>query len=987
MKLPGSIRFVVGMLLAAGLVEGGLYLGVPALVHAMVPGIAKTEIGRKVSVGDVSFNPFKLTLGLGDLRLFSADGQSVEVAIKRIDVDVSSASLRKTAPVVESLSIEGLQIALGRDAQGRLNIDDILERLAEKPPSPEPARYAFNNVRLSNASFAWKDETTGQKLSVTDIDLDLPFLSSLPGDVKIAVQPRLRATVETGELTLRAQATPFDETRTARLSIALEKFPLPLVQPWLPKTAGVSVLAGQLHTTVDLDFSESAEDQRALSVSAKLGLEGFLARMKSVLPAASQKTDGFAGERSAQFGSSDLEMDVPLASMELQNVELLAPLGRQPALGPLTLSADVKGYGRLSAQGQVSVAHRVWKGSAGIEGVPLLSLVKFMPPAQVSLVDGTGSANALAECQPATAATAVAAGTAGGVTSAQAAAVACTVSKASLNIKGLKLKEQSGAGGAEPVLWQVPSLLASVRNFKPGSSDPVAFTLDVSLPDAPGALHADGQAVLSPVAVESVVRVNKFPLALLQPYMDAYTSARLTRGTLDLDTRIAWKQNALDLDGKAALAALRLAPADKARSVLRLDNFAVNGIQAQADLTGLKRLNINGVKIEGLDARIERDSAGRLNWEQLLVAQKAGGAGRPTAQAAEPSADKAKQGAGSKPSASSSDTSPVIEVGVVQLERTNVSFTDAAVQPPFDAKLTNLKGQMSAFSTLGPRRSTLELTGSLDGDGLLVISGQFDPVKPRDYLNISLRARGIEMTRLSPYSARYAGYNIAKGKLSTTLNYRVENGALVADNSLFLDQLNFGDAVESPDATTLPVRLAVALLKNLKGEIDLNLPVKGSLNDPQFSIGEVVFKALGNIIVKAVSAPFRLVASLFDSDEEFAGTLEFDAGVAQVPDSARKQLNGLVATLTEKPDLELEITGYADLLTDSAGLQQVRKRETAINPDDIRRLAYERAVAAKNAIVAIKPELAERLFLVAPNREQLGKQAEKPRRAVDFALR
>ncbi len=992
MKLPAPVRFVVGMLLAAGLVEGALYVGVPALVSAMLPGLARTELGRTVRVGDVSFNPLTLSLRVRDIRLYSADGQTVDVALGMLDVDVSSASLRKAAPVIESLTLDGLQVSLSRAEDGRLSIADILEKLAEKPASPEPALYALNNVRLRNAAFAWKDAAAAQSLSVTDIELDLPFLSTLPSDVTIAVQPHLRARVESGELQLEATAKPFDENQTARLSVELKKLPLALAQPWLPTSAGVTVTAGELQTALEFEFAQRAvqndskggarvddkhadaiadknsrpldDAQRRLSVSGTVGVDGFRAALVQPI-------------QQDQQVSQPISIEVPVARLELSQLVLLAPPGSRNQLGRVGLSADVSGYGRLSAQGQASVSPLVWKGSAGLDSLPLTSLVKWLPASPVNLLGGVASANAMLACEPVATIHPVAAADSG-----NASPVACVVSAASLKVKQLAIQESTGAGGTEPVLWQFPSVLASVRDFKPGSSAPVSFTLDIGLADAADALHADGQAVLSPLSVDSVLRITRFPLTLLQPYLGGVTTARLTRGVLDLDTRLGWKQDVLDVAGKASVTGFRLAPNDKDPSVLKLDSFAINGIEAQAGVDGLKRLNINGVKVDGLDARIERDNAGRLNWEQLLVTHS-------PSKAAVPNVAATKTVTMSAPakSPSTTDASPVIQVGAIQLERTNVTFSDAAVQPAFDAKLTSLKGQMSAFSTLGQRRSTLELTGSLDGDGLLVISGQFDPINPRDYLNISLRARGIEMTRLSPYSARYAGYNIAKGKLSTTLNYRIENGALVADNSLFLDQLNFGDAVASPDATTLPVRLAVALLKNLKGEIDLNLPVKGSLNDPQFSIGEVVFKALGNIIVKAVSAPFRLVASLFDGEEEFAGSLEFDAGLSQVPQGSQKQLGSLVSMLTAKPELELEVTGYADLLTDSAGLQQLRKRADPVGTDDIRRLAYERAVAAKNAIVEIKPELADRIFLVAPSREQLGKQAEKPRRAVDFAVR
>jgi len=202
---------------------------------------------------------------------------------------------------------------------------------------------------------------------------------------------------------------------------------------------------------------------------------------------------------------------------------------------------------------------------------------------------------------------------------------------------------------------------------------------------------------------------------------------------------------------------------------------------------------------------------------------------------------------------------------------------------------------------------------------------------------------------LSSYSGKYVGYGIQKGKLSTTMTYKVEDRKLTATNRIFLDQLTFGDKVESPDALKLPVLLAVSLLKNGRGEIDIDLPISGSLDDPEFSVGGIVFKAIMNLLVKAVTAPFTLLGSLFGGGADLS-YVEFNPGQAILTPAAIEKLQAMSKALADRPALEVEMAGRVDPVADAEGLKresirqqmaafkikdQVKKGEAAPSLDEV----------------------------------------------------
>jgi hypothetical protein len=264
---------------------------------------------------------------------------------------------------------------------------------------------------------------------------------------------------------------------------------------------------------------------------------------------------------------------------------------------------------------------------------------------------------------------------------------------------------------------------------------------------------------------------------------------------------------------------------------------------------------------------------------------------------------------------------PAVKIGQVTLQGGNVTFSDRSVRPSYTAELTELAGRVSGLSSTPGTTADLDVRGSVNRSGALTILGKVNPLAKDLFADVQVSLAGFELPPASPYTGKYAGYGISKGKLDLSLDYKIAGGKLDAKNKVVLDQFTFGDKVDSPDAVNLPVRLAVALLKDRNGVIDIDLPIAGSLEDPEFKVWGAVLKVLGNLVVKAVTAPFSLIASAFGGDDEVS-KIDFQPGLAAFDSTARKRMSVLAKALRERPGLSFEIEGGADRAQDRDGLRR-----------------------------------------------------------------
>lgn len=277
---------------------------------------------------------------------------------------------------------------------------------------------------------------------------------------------------------------------------------------------------------------------------------------------------------------------------------------------------------------------------------------------------------------------------------------------------------------------------------------------------------------------------------------------------------------------------------------------------------------------------------------------------------------------------------PIINIGKVSLINGKMFFADRFIKPNYAANLSELTGQLGSFSSQ-PKDGTvqmaaLELRGKAEGTAQLEILGAVNPLAKPLALDITGKVRDLELAPLSPYSVKYAGHGIERGKLSVDVKYLVKpDGQLTASNNIVLNQLKFGDKVEGAP-NSLPVRLAVALLADRNGVIDINLPVQGSLNDPQFSIGPIVFKLIINLVLKAITSPFSLLASAFGGGGDELSQVAFTPGSAQIAESAKPGLDKVIKALTDRPALKMTVIGQASAEVEREAFKKERLKQLVI---------------------------------------------------------
>lgn len=264
-----------------------------------------------------------------------------------------------------------------------------------------------------------------------------------------------------------------------------------------------------------------------------------------------------------------------------------------------------------------------------------------------------------------------------------------------------------------------------------------------------------------------------------------------------------------------------------------------------------------------------------------------------------------------------------IEIDNIIIKGGKIDFLDQKIKPAYAASLAEINGSVTGLSSLEQALADVKITGKLNQHAPLKISGKMNPIKEKLYADLNIDFHDIDLSPTSPYTGKFIGYKTDKGKLTLNLHYVVDDKKIEAKNHAFLDQFTLGETVDSPDAISLPINLAIALLKNRKGEINLDIPVQGDLNDPEFSIGGIVFKVIFNLIAKAATSPFALLGALIPDGEDLQ-FVAFRPGLAELTEDARANLSKMAEVMYERPSLRMDIIGKVDPREDREALTQMR---------------------------------------------------------------
>lgn len=462
-------------------------------------------------------------------------------------------------------------------------------------------------------------------------------------------------------------------------------------------------------------------------------------------------------------------------------------------------------------------------------------------------------------------------------------------------------------------------------------SKDVSFRLQSKL-NRRSKLNLDGSSSAGMKKVNVNVDTESLPIARLSSYFSQFLNVQIVKGggtakgKLVL-TNILEADRQFDYDGMLSLNNFQIFENGTEEDFLDWKAISAEGIHANVGKTK-QLIDVKKLSLNDFFARLVLSDKARLNLQNILVSQTAKDVPAnavPTSKEMTPKTTAGLAGSTTvtqKVPVTGTPSSVVMRIGQTVITGGNVNFADNFIQPNYHANLTGISGRIGTISSDNPQVATVELNGKVDDDAPLLISGSMNPLSTPVFLDIKGSANGIELSKLTPYAAKYAGYVIEKGKLSAQASYKIENQQLTAENEVRLDQLTFGEKVDSPSATKLPVMLAVALLRDNQGRITINLPISGSLADPQFSVSSIILKVFANIITKAVTSPFALLGSLFDGGGEELAYLEFHPGSTTLTPEATEKLDSLAKALKERASLQLDITGRVDVKSDTEGVRR-----------------------------------------------------------------
>lgn len=459
----------------------------------------------------------------------------------------------------------------------------------------------------------------------------------------------------------------------------------------------------------------------------------------------------------------------------------------------------------------------------------------------------------------------------------------------------------------------------------------------VNRPRAQARLHSGGSAAahgevrFAPFAADLQLNVRDVPLALAEPWL-ALAKARVAAGTASGQGRLRLGSEAR-YDGAALLDGVRFEDA-RGGLLLAWQRLQIDTLHLRFSPFALQA---TAVLAEAPRARLVIGPQGELNLAQVF-------ARRPQTTAAP-------------------GERPHMEVARLRIEAGELEFADRSLETPFATAVHDLSGAIAGISTVSDEPAQVALAGRVGRYGEARVRGAIDLESPASRTSVQLRFRNLALADFTPYAVKFAGYRIEGGRLDAQLRYRVRDGRLVGTNTLVFERLQLGEKVESPSALDLPVDLAVALLTDAQGRIDLAIPVRGDLRDPQFDLGGLIAKAVRNTLANVVSAPFRLLASLFGARDETLGAVAFDPGSAEVRPPEQEKLAQLAKALAQRPRLALSIGGGYDPQADLEAL-----RREALFRELAEAAGYERPAGA-GASAPVNPgdpkivHAAERLYL------------------------
>jgi hypothetical protein len=1032
---PRAIKWLRRLIIATLVFWAIGFFIMPYAVKPLLEKLITDKYHRPVSIDSISINPIMLSARIKQFNMLDRDGKSPLIKFRELYVNLQARSVFAGAPVVEALQVTQPELHITRLTANTYNITDIIDDILK--PSDSKTLFSLNNIQIAQGRIVFDDQPVHAQQIVSDLNLNIPFISNLPYQADQYVTPLLMAKINGAAIKFTGRSLPFATSHQSTIDLKLTDVDIAKYMGYVPAKLNFSVPSAHLDTDLVINFAENTQHQPSLNLSGNASLSQLRMTQQNAsllaIKRISVKLDN-ADLFGLHVKLSQLNIDSPDINLtrnakgQLNFSQLLPPRpAKQPVpatkTNPLLLEiADVNlTHGSVNFNDEVpspvfrthlndinihlkqfSTAanqpmnilaslttdnHATLNNTTKLTLNPLVAegdlqftdialehyapyynkLILFNPAGtanlaghyQFSLTNNTPQLHlsqlnaeinqlqfqqhnntllkiahlAIKQGELDLAKHTVTLGAIstedgvieikrnrGGVinftqltpaasTHATTAAPtwAIAVNQFALNNYAVNFAD---ASASRPISLKTSKIKLNASDFSTAANNKTKLDLQLNI-NRTGKLAINGMLTPTPFSGTLNLTAHSIDIVPIQPYFEDQLNITITdgdvsaKGKLQLATHNK-QPTTINYTGNANITSFASVDNQDSADFLKWDNLALQNINFASQP---QHLSINTINLAGLYSRLIINPDGKLNVQNIIKTSAT-----PTTTSVAPAATPAPQ---------PTTPPPAVSINKIALNNGHVNFTDHYIKPNYSANLTGLNGGVTGLSSVASSKADILINGKVDNQGQLDISGQVNPLTGNLYLDLLAKLSDFELSPLTPYSAKYAGYGIQKGKLGFEVKYQINDRKLSAENHLYLNQLTLGDKIDSPTATKLPVTLALALLKDRNGNIDINLPISGSLDDPQFSVGGLIVKVIVNLLVKAVTSPFALIGGLMGGDSAQLSFLEFPAGSATINAAGITKLDQLSKALADRPSLKLDIAGRVDTEIDSNGLRQL----------------------------------------------------------------
>ncbi len=857
----------------------------PAVIESQAPKQIGQLLGREIQVEKVSINPFLLRAKIDNFAILESNRQQTFTQFKSLEVELNFwRSLFTLTPTVDHITLVAPQLRvenLGERDNAQFNFSDILQTLEQNAEqearsttetdhtqhstaSVIPA-FRVNKVSMSQGRFQYTEAGNGANLAYRDLALQLDNIDSQAYTLSL----------------------PQNGENNKDLTTSANKYSLSL--------------SGENQSAITLDGQFQLSP---LEVKGDISIEHFA--LTPYWPFAKDQieaklTDGkfkFASQYHAKEVDGTFAYQTHQGRFELLNLTFNDQQTEKLKLPSLIvdgieLSSDTQTIDITDINMQGLWADAILQKN----GLDLATLFSPKPKNvnQTQTDDSQTDSQEPSTEQP----------------------WLVTLNQFVMNDSDFNLTEKMQSQG---VRWRVFPMSLKTGQIQSDLQQPVNYDVALTLssstkqkPEKPrGKISTQGSVDVSQQLIDGKIAIYDLDLTQLQPYLTPYLNIKLTKGALT--TQGQYNVNGPDninVDASASIANLSIRDTIDREPLIKWNKMSVDSLRFNS---AKNQLFINTISLNAPYAKVMITEDQTTNIGDLVVTQESGDSAYKPAKTVQVSSKK-------------DDSNPMsIIVKQVKFNNGSAFFADNSLTPNFASGIELLDGSIKNLSSTPGTKAIVDIEGKVDKYAPVTLKGEINPLIEEPYLDLALIFKSVELTSVNPYSGTYAGYYIDKGQLSLDLNYQLENNQLQGTNHVIVDQLQLGKPSDSSLATSLPITLAIAILQDRHGVIDLGVDVSGDVDDPDFSFGGVILQAFANVITKAVTAPFSLLADLVGADDEL-NDIAFQPGLATLDEQERLKIEKLAQALAERPILRVNVEGSVSAPEDSHALaeQQIQQ--------------------------------------------------------------